>query len=244
MSPTEEAAVKRVIERGERLFEVDRAAWITTDDMIEKLGGDAGAPIKGWVVEPDATTVHAYVVTYFADGPSGPVAWYVGHMRNNKLVSGELLPASSRPALSAAQIRIARAVEAARAQSGYRPCTAARFNIDAIAPDAPDGPVDVYLLTAMVENGEYPFGGHFLLRVASDGKTVSSRKFTNTCLNIREPVGANGEKPVALGVTHILDPVPTEIHVFLSIWTGKPIFVRTQKRAWLVDGPKIGLIGN
>ena len=32
-------------------------------------------------------------------------------------------------------------------------------------------------------------------------------------------------QPAPVAVTHLLDPLPTEIHVFLSIWTGHPLVV-------------------
>lgn len=238
----EAAGLERVSARGALLFEVDRAAWVTTDDMLAKLGTNRDVPIKGWVVERDGAAPRAYVVTYFGDGPAGRVAWYVGRVRDNRLVSGELLRAASRPPLTPDQARLAEAVWAARTQTELRPCTAEPFNVAALPPQGPDAPIDVYLLTSTSENGLYPMGGHYLLRIAPGGKIVSSRKFTNACLNMREQAGPNGEKPVGLGVAHFLDPIPTEIHVFMSMWARKPVFVITGKRTWLVDGPKISLL--
>ena len=48
---------------------------------------------------------------------------------------------------------------------------------------------------------------------------------------------------MALFVSHLLDPVPTEIHVFWSLWAAKPIAVRTQdNKIWMVADGKIGLL--
>ena len=58
---------------------------------------------------------------------------------------------------------------------------------------------------------------------------------------MREQPGP-GETPVAIGVTHLLDATPTEIHVFMSMLMAKPVFVGTEKRIWSVEGPSIGLI--
>ncbi len=43
-------------------------------------------------------------------------------------------------------------------------------------------------------------------------------------------------------VTHLLDPVPTEIHVFASYNLRMPVFVATaDKRVWKVQGSDITL---
>ena len=66
------------------------------------------------------------------------------------------------------------------------------------------------------------------------------------------PAGAISPRPAATstwpeprpggiaGVTHLLDPYPTEIHVFLSLWMGKPLYVMTgPETVWIVDQGKI-----
>jgi hypothetical protein len=50
-------------------------------------------------------------------------------------------------------------------------------------------------------------------------------------------------KPVALMVTHLLDPTPTEIHVFSSFVAHMPVAVGTKDgRVWWVDRTDISLI--
>ena len=39
------------------------------------------------------------------------------------------------------------------------------------------------------------------------------------------PEVAAGARPAPLAVTHLMDPLPTEIHVFLSILAGRPLVV-------------------
>ncbi|HEX8261615.1 MAG TPA: hypothetical protein VF547_01950, partial [Allosphingosinicella sp.] len=70
-SDSEEAKLRAAVERGTLLFELDRAAWVTTDDMLERFGR-RDMPIKGWVTERDGAD--GYRVTYYGDGPGGPVA--------------------------------------------------------------------------------------------------------------------------------------------------------------------------
>jgi hypothetical protein len=57
----------------------------------------------------------------------------------------------------------------------------------------------------------------------------------------RPPAGA---KSAALFITHLLDPVPTEIHVFSSLVAHVPVMVGTRDgRIWAVDGTRIAPVG-
>ena len=58
-------------QRGRLLFEIDRAAWVTTDDLREHLPRDAQRAVRGWTVEPDGA---GYVVVYFMPG-EGELGW-------------------------------------------------------------------------------------------------------------------------------------------------------------------------
>lgn len=241
-SAAEKAILRAVGERGTLLFELDRAAWVTTDDVLKRFGR-RDMPIKGWVVERDGAD--GYRVTYFGDAPGGPVAWYAGRVRRGKVTSGEVFPEAARPALTAAQLRLRQAADVARRFTEYRPCTPARFNVAVIPPDSADAPVDAYLLSAQTEAAVYPVGGHYLLRVGPDGKIVSHRRFMNSCMNVDTASPPKGATPVGLVLTHLLDPVPTEIHVWTSLAMRKPVFVGTAdpQRIWSVEGRRIRLIG-
>ena len=236
-----EAKLRAIAERGRILFEIDRAAWITTDDLMRRAPEAKSWPVQGWVVERDGDSQTSYVVTFFGEGASGPAAWYVGKVRDNKVTSGEVFPADRRPPLSPAQRRLvqARATALAEAEKAkFQPCTPSRFNIAAL-PAAEGGPIDVYLLSAQTESSVYPFGGHYKVSVGADGKVQSKRKFTNSCLNMSTADLPDGAEMAAPMVTHLLDPLPTEIHVFMSLTMGKPVGVGTRGGMWWVEGKKI-----
>lgn len=237
MSAEESAGVEAAAGRGQLLFELDQAAWLTTDDMIARFSGRKDMPIKGWVIER-AASGGGYAVIYFGDGAAGPVAWYAGAVRGGKVVAGEIFPEGNRPLLSPAQIRLKEAADVARAFTGYRPCTPTRFNVAIVPPTTADGPIEAYLLSGQTERGVYPVGGHYRLRI-SGGKVVSHRRFMNSCMNVDLRANPKQGVPQMLVLTHLLDPIPTEAHVFVSTWMKKPIFVMTKARAWTVDGPRI-----
>ena len=117
-------------------------------------------------------------------------------------------------------------------------CDGRSFNTVVIPPPEADGPVEVYLMTPQMKAGVYPFGGHYKLTVAADA-TVTSRPFTRTCLNMATAEGK--QQVVALTVSHLLDPTPTEIHVFTSLAANMPVGVATtsNEKIWLIEDAHI-----
>jgi hypothetical protein len=84
--------------------------------------------------------------------------------------------------------------------------------------------------------------GHFRVVIGPDGKPVNTRPYSRSCLNMTPPKLPGGAKPVGLFVTHLLDPVSTELHVFTSYAAGLPLFVGTRDgRVWSVTGSRITL---
>lgn len=235
----ERTQLDQALQRGRLLFEIDRAAWVTTDDLRERVRDFQAQGISGWTVERDG---NAYAVTYYAGEGDARVALYRGRVVNRRVVAREVFPAGARPPLTPLQRRLADA-RGAIARMGRAPCSPAPFNAAVIPPETPDGPIDVYALTAQTQTGIFPFGGHYRATLSSAGEIVSQREFTRSCLNMPADQ-ARRSRAVALAVTHLLDPVPTEIHVFLSIWTGMPVFVGTgePRRIWNVTGARIELV--
>nr|MDQ4086904.1 hypothetical protein [Pseudomonadota bacterium] len=81
----------------------------------------------------------------------------------------------------------------------------------------------------------------FRTTVSADGSIAETRRFTNACLDVEVPPVAPGQQPRPLGVTHLRDPLPVEIHVFTALLTGRPLLVATgePERVWLVAGDRI-----
>lgn len=210
----EQSRLGWVAARGRLLFEIDRAAWVGTDDMRARIPNADSSGMRGYIVERDGA---GYAVTFFGGPRDAPVAFYRGRVENNGVVGRDIFPADARPPLTPAQRRLAAFRDVADGL-GRRPCGGRPFNIAAIPPETPDGPIDLYLLTPQVESNEYPAGGHYRFTIAADGSILSSRAFTNSCITLGEGNRARpDEQPVALFITHILDRIPTEIHVFTSL---------------------------
>ena len=236
----EQARLDWVAARGRLLFEVDRAAWVTTDDFRERLPPADQQLIRGWTVERDGA---AYVVVYYVTGDGGlRRALYRGRVENRRVVSRETFRPGAGPELTPMQRRIADAIGLV-SRLDIRVCANVRPNLAVIPPDSLDGPMDVYVLTPQTQTGIYPFGGHTRATFSAAGALLSQRAFTNTCLDMSSRPEGN-EQVAAIAVTHLLDPIPTEIHVFLSIWMALPVAVATREpqRVWMVTGDRIELV--
>jgi len=227
-----------VFARGYLIFVLDRAAWVATDDMRSRIPHPETRYMRGWIVERDGA---AQVVTFFGGPQDAPVAHYRGRVEHGRVVSSEVFGGDSLPPLTLMQRRLASALDAARSQSRMR-CVNETFNSVVVPPDSAEAPIDVYFLTPQVRANEWPAGAHYRYTVAANGTVLSSRAFTNTCITMGGGPGSN-ERVEALFVTHLLDPLPTEIHVF-TMWTSRlPLGVATQSpdRTWWISSQGIEL---
>jgi hypothetical protein len=191
----------------------------------------------GWVVEADGPLLR--VVFYLADS-GAPKTVFTADVREGAIVAAHVVAPGEDPTLSAVDLRMIAARNVAMA-AGKIPCQGGHFNPVVLPPRSADAPVVVYLLTPMVKTGEYPAGGHYEVDVGVDGRIAFSRAFTRSCLTLGTGGDAQGAKPVGLAVSHLLDPTPTEIHVYLSLWAHIPVYVGTQSptRVWAVEGARI-----
>jgi len=232
-SGAEQARIRFAIERGRLLFELDRAAWVGTDDMMERIRDASSSGMRGYVVERDGA---GYAVTFFGGPEDAPVAFYRGRVENRRVVGREIFPATARPALTPAQRRLA-AIRLMAAGLGRRPCGDQPFNTAAIPPETEGAPIDLYLLTPQVRRDAWPLGGHYRATINADGTVASSRAFMNSCMEMARREGA-----LAFVVSHLLDPVPTEIHVFTALTSGVQLYVAAGGATYRVDGDSISQI--
>ncbi len=222
-------------ERGRAINERDQAAWVSTDAMLAALD-PATAGVRGWVIEESGNDL---IVTYYGLAHGIRYAIFVAAVRDSEVISGRVAQADENRNLSAEANTLADALDVAVAKvSEDQPmfCTAAPPNHVVLPPESPGDPVLVYFLTPQIEDRVYPMGGHHRYDVL-DGEVIASRSFTNSCLNMAQPRDA-----AFMFVTHLLDPSPTEIHYYLSFWTGLPLMVGTNENGavtiWSVEGTR------
>ncbi len=237
-SPSNEQRIADAASLGRLLYLFDQAAWVSSDALVAAVPKDQLAGVGGYVIEmPDRQTMR---VTYYRGEAAAAQAFFVADVRAGKVVRQELLAAPV--ALTAEQTRLARArdvaAERARARE-YKPCTPAPFNT-VVLPSRPGGPILVYLLTAQQDAATYPMGGNYRVIVGPDGSALASRPYSVSCLSLSAPKLPAGAKPVGFTVTHLLDPVPTELHVLASYRMRSPLIVAaSDKSIWTVRGNTI-----
>jgi hypothetical protein len=237
----EAAALRKSAERGDQIYRLDQAAWVSTDELLQHVSKARMQGIAGWIVEEASD--HLHVIYYRLEGDR-PVAAFTADTKGRRVVASHVVVDGENAELTPVQLRMAQALEVAKKQSVAR-CTEGRMNYVVIPPTGSEGPVSVYVLSAQVKADEYPFGGHYRFEIGSDGKVVSSRSFTKACFNMERPPGSGKSGPVALVLTHLLDPYPTEIHVFMSRAIGLPVVVAVPQSeskdpdVWIVNGVQI-----
>lgn len=235
ISSEDRAAIQQAIDRGLTMYRYDQAPWHTTDALLAALPQEKLAQIRGWIVTP---AERGLLVTYYggeADQHFGvySAVWTSG----TQVIDGQNL---SGP-LTGEIARLA-AVRDAASSGDLRLCSSRPFNTIILPRGDADHHDSVYFLTPQTATGSIPMGGHHRVDVFN-GEEVARRSFTRSCIELTPGDGAE-----ALVITHSLDRVPTEVHVFSVYALRVPLFVGTNEpqRVWaieLVNGqPRIRLI--
>jgi hypothetical protein len=234
------AAVRTAVDRGELLYIYDQAAWHGTDDIRDHFPGML-SQAGGYVLMGDQTQTE---LVYFDKSKSRAV--YRATFTDGKLSKSGPAEAD-RVGITAQERQMIEAKEKAldafmAAKVGL--CSKASPNVTALPPEKSGGPIIVYLMTPQTDLNTYPLGGHFSVEVSQDGSVSKVRRFTNSCIDMPMNQHPQGGQPAAFAITHLLDPTPTEIHVFTSIASKMPIYVMTspQGRLWAVEGNSVRML--
>lgn len=170
---------------GATIFAFDKAAWVSTDALMETVPKEQLTGAGGYVIEPLGGGVLR--ATYFRGPAISAQAFFVADVKGGKVTRHELLvqPVPLPPD----QMLLARAREIAKDTAharNYQPCTPAPFNT-VVVPMRPGGPVAVYLLTAQVTTKSYMMGGNYRVVIAPDGHVTNARPFNVSCLAQTKP---------------------------------------------------------
>ena len=239
-TPDERKQIAWALERGRLIFALDRAAWVATDDARSRIRNFENSGLRGYVVDRQP---QGFVVTFFGSEGSRLVAIYRARIGARGVVEPTVFPAGQRPNLTARELRLARTMEALRKGPIAR-CSRDNPNVAIIPPAGENDPIDVYITAPQMKADRIQFGGHERISFDASFREIARRPFTRTCLEVPAPPPEMRRRGAMLGVNHLLDPVPNEIHVFLSMAARQPLAVMTDgtKRTWQVTGEEIKLI--
>ncbi|MEJ8628814.1 hypothetical protein P0F65_00595 [Sphingomonas sp. I4] len=101
---------------GVMIYAFDKAAWVSTDSLLEVMPRDQLGGLGGYVIEPiDRETLRA---TYYRGNAASARAFFVADVRGGKVVRHEILP---QPVpLTPTQMILARARDIARDEAAAK----------------------------------------------------------------------------------------------------------------------------
>lgn len=232
----EAAAIASAESVGKTLFRHDQAAWVATDAMRRIRGFKRNKSIRGWITVE--STSGGIDVVFFGELENANLAEFyrVAISSSNKLEGKPLIVSTPKP-LEGRELAAATARMLA-ATAKFTPCGDS-YNTVVLPLDGNIDRWSVYLIPGTKKRNVVPLGGTYRVDVELSTGEVQIRPYTKTCIELQ-----NDPKAVGLMVTHLLDPVPTEVHVFWSMWADKAIYVATPPHGnvWAVQGAAVRLV--
>jgi hypothetical protein len=242
LPPDQEAAALKAAEAtGRELYRHDQAGAVVSDAVLEHQLIRRDRRIAGWITERRGTDI---VVTFYgADRGQSPQALYRAMVSAAGTLTGPLETLDPPMQLTDSEAA-AVAARTAALGSGFTPCSKQYNTVVLPEGEGADRHWTVYLLPGTIKRGVVPIGGTYRVQITADGKTVmATRAFTRSCIAL-DSGGRGDDKPVVMIITHTLDPVPTEAHVFWSLWAHMPMFVLTPPNGteWGIENGHIELM--
>ena len=218
------------------LFVHDRAAAVATDALQALRQFRKDKRVAGWVTEEDAGNITVTFVGPRGDAPKQALYRAVVTPGGELVGKAEVLehPQDLTPYESSAF-----AARTTALASDFEPCAKTYNPVVLPAPAGAPFAWRAYLLPGTSKRGVVPLGGTYRVDVAADGHTiVDQRGFTRTCIQL-----GSGPDVEAMMVSHLMDPAPTEVHVFWSLWAATPLYVSTSGGLWHIADGKIRAVG-
>ncbi len=221
------------IERlGTAIYRQDRAAWLATDALVEKVPDLAGAGVKGWIVVEGADGERVRFLRDIGKGLEVGYDIVIDAKGAGPVVepADRALTDEERVSFTARQTAVANLPGVCRA--GY--------NTAMVKDPDGDGWL-VWLLAPSPATNAVPVGGHFRFTISQDGRKVERiDALSASCLVVERKPRTKDGMAVAMFATHIVSPQPVETHVFLSLLYRTPIVVGTSdKKLWMVADGKV-----
>jgi hypothetical protein len=233
LSDAESREVMKAERLGDELYLQDVIAAKATDAMLQVVGSIKPGELSGWIVVKDGG---GHLTRFIRmTGEDVNVVYDVQiDVKGNAMVTKDNL----RP-LSATEMAM---FLARRNAMRAAPKDCARAYNTAVMEDIDSSGWLVYILAAMAED-VIVVGGHSRVKVSADGKNVLAvNPLYQSCLTLLKPAADKAKELQAFSVSYPLENVPSEIHVFLNLLHGYPVYVSTAKGVWLVKNGKISLI--
>lgn len=204
----------------------DSLAWTATDKVREELDLSTIQNPKGWLVHLDPEGNHK--VSFYRANDDGDIFVFADVFYDEKFeISGfDINP--DRVVITREKTMLA-----ALSIAGSSITEACSEQLNTVVIEDDDG-WNVFFLTPPNEPRIIPIGGAQRILVSKDGQTVlENEQYSKSCLNLQVP----DPDVEALMVSHIVDEIPSPIHVFTSLSYDYPLYVVTSLGLWtVIDG--------
>jgi hypothetical protein len=221
----EQATLRRAEATGLTIYKHDHAAAVATDALGALGIFKSDKRIRGWITEQQGEGILVTIIS--GDANEVPQALYRVIVSKEGEVTGPPQELKVPEALTEFESDAAEARLFA-AKYSFQPCVD-RYNTVVLPADSSATPNwVVYLIPGTQDALRIPLGGaHRLELDATAQHLINERGFTRSCLVLGDPKGNAKQRPVMLVASHLLDAVPTEIHVFWNLWSGIPLDIMT-----------------
>ena len=233
---TESHILREAEELGRLLYEKDKCAAKATDLLFEKVANPNDMGICGWIV---CKNDNGYVVIFVSLQEDRIVTLCQVFFENSKypeLIQNKRSLTDEETAMFRARQHAFGIIEQACSE---------KYNTVVLPCSDGEGCL-VYAIATTTDPQSIVVGGHYRGTISKDGnKVLSHRRFTKSCLILptKPPDMPAGAELEAYTVSHLLDDVPTEIHVYLSLLHKKPFYVVTRDgRYWCIKDNVIKLL--
>jgi hypothetical protein len=238
----EQGALLRAEATGLAIYEHDHAAAVATDALSALGIFKSDKRIRGWITEERSEGILVTIIS--GDANEAPQALYRISVSKEGIVTGPPQELKTPQALTEFESGAA----AARIFAGkyaFQPC-AEHYNTVVLPADSSASTNwVVYLIPGTQDALRIPLGGaHRLELDATAQHLIDERGFTRSCVVMGDPKADAKHRPVMLVATHLLDPVPTEIHVYWNLWSGIPLDILTPPNGtvWAISKGHISLV--
>lgn len=230
------STLKEIERTGMELFVLDRAASLAAGALEKVRGFKRDRRVKGWITEEVSSGI---IVSFVGSKGKAPLSvLYRATVSRSGRIQGSPAQVNTPVALTedqSAQFQ----VRSLGLSSVDAPCTKSYKAVVLPRASATANWV-VYALPEAAKPRVFPVGGSYRFEIdPARTSVVSSRGFARTCIDLSGP-----QELVAFSLSHILDPNPTEIHVFANLSSGTPIYLVTMDNnvLWKVDQGVISFV--
>jgi hypothetical protein len=238
----EQAALLKAEAVGLAIYKHDHAAAVATDAIAGIGVFKTDKRLRGWITESQGDGI---LVTFIGgDANQAAEALYRVSVSTEGEVSGPPQELKVPEALTEWESAAA-AARGLALKHPFQSC-AERYNTVVLPADSLPSPNwVVYLLPGTKDASHVPLGGAHRLEIEATGQhLISERAFTHSCVVLGDSKADPKHRPVMLVATHVMDPVPTEIHVFWNLWVGIPLDILTIPNGtiWNISKGHISLV--